>query len=130
METAATARKSPPGCRAQLVLQPLGPPYLCGSPAEQQPSLKDKGAAAPQHEFVYSFTRPYSKTVRMAPGLAAAHGSDRGASDHGQAPIPETDLDASKCATWDHAAAAPLPGPGWEGGIVPAWAEARLEQLC
>lgn len=28
METAATVRKSPPGCRAQLGLQPLGPPCL------------------------------------------------------------------------------------------------------
>lgn len=45
VETAVTARKNPPGCRAQLVLQPLGPPCLSGCPAEQQPSLKDKSSS-------------------------------------------------------------------------------------
>jgi len=106
VETAATARKSPPGCRAQLVLQPRGPPCLSGCPAEEPPSLKDKVAAAPQGGFVYSFTHPYLRTVRTAPGLAAALGSGRGASGWGQALVPETDLDASESAAWDCAAAA------------------------
>lgn len=89
VETAVTARKSPPGCRAQLILQPLGPPCLSGCPAEQQPSLKDKVAAAPQGGFVYSFTRLYLKTVRMAPGPAAAGGSGHGASGQRTSPRPQ-----------------------------------------
>lgn len=116
MGTAATARKSPPGCRAQLVLQPLGPLCLC--PAEQQPSLKDKVAAAPQGGFVYSSIHPYLKTLD-----GSRAGSSTCASDRGEALIPEADLDASESATWDCAAAAPLPDPGWEGGIGlrPGW---------
>lgn len=54
--TAATARKSPPGCRAQPVLQPLGPPCLSGRPAEREASPKDEAAVAPRGGFVYSFT--------------------------------------------------------------------------
>lgn len=59
MGTAVTVRKSPPSCRAQLVLQPLGPLCLC--PAEQ-PNLKDKVAAALQGGFVYSSVHLHLKT--------------------------------------------------------------------
>lgn len=47
VETAATARKSPPGCRAQLVLQPPGTPLPLWVPSRTTAQPEGQGSSGP-----------------------------------------------------------------------------------